>query len=420
MSQQLNKKLDDLAGDIVGGEQKLKTIGADIANLKQQISLLESNATSATGELEKLNAQNKELIQAQKELEQNIIAIIAEDLSFDLLLEQNETTKSEDSIIVSHILNKLNGVMKEDFKRLSKNYEDTITQINSQSNKINQINSSLKNYKRKQSDLLALENKQKSTINDLKRDKEISKNLLKIFEEREPDLIVLAGFLSILDGEILEKYKNKIINIHPSLLPKYGGKGMYGLKVHQAVFENGDKESGCTVHYVTSDVDAGEIIGQDKVDISMAKSPEEIQKIVLEKEWKLLPRVVKELIENNECDINEKRAEQLLRKYGFDFKNIDKNEIIELINKEINDFQEGSSEYIRLLCGYLYCLGDSSDVPLIEKAKYDINFDVGCMIDGEWIDSLENNGVEDEKKHIRTREEIIKAFVSYCKTYFNL
>ena len=254
----------------------------------------------------------------------------------------------------------------------------------------------------------------------LNRDKEISKNLLKIFEEKKPDLIVLAGFLSILDGEILEKYKNKIINIHPSLLPKYGGKGMYGLKVHQAVFENGDKESGCTVHYVTSDVDAGEIIGQDKVDISMAKSPEEIQKIVLEREWKLLPRVVKKLIENNECDINEKRAEQLLRKYGFDFKNIDKNEIIELINKEINDFQEGSSEYIRLLCGYLYCLGDSSDIPLIEKAKYDINFDVGCMIVGEWIDSLENNGVEDEKKHIRTREEIIKAFVSYCKTYFNL
>lgn len=133
----------------------------------------------------------------------------------------------------------------------------------------------------------------------LKRDKEISKNLLKIFEERKSDLIVLAGFLSILDGEILEKYKNKIINIHPSLLPKYGGKGMYGLKVHQAVFENGDKESGCTVHYVTSDVDAGEIIGQDKVDISMAKSPEEIQKIVLEREWKLLPRVVKQLIENN-------------------------------------------------------------------------------------------------------------------------
>ena len=133
----------------------------------------------------------------------------------------------------------------------------------------------------------------------LNRDKEISKNLLKIFEEKKPDLIVLAGFLSILDGEILEKYKNKIINIHPSLLPKYGGKGMYGLKVHQAVFENGDKESGCTVHYVISNVDAGEIIAQDKVDISMAKSPEEIQKLVLEREWNLLPRVVKELIKKS-------------------------------------------------------------------------------------------------------------------------
>jgi len=138
----------------------------------------------------------------------------------------------------------------------------------------------------------------------LNRDKEISKNLLKIFEKRKPGLIVLAGFLSILDGEILEKYKNKIINIHPSLLPKYGGNGMYGLKVHQAVFENGDKESGCTVHYVTSNVDAGEIIAQDKVDISMAKSPEEIQKIVLEREWKLLPRVVKELIKKADIIIH--------------------------------------------------------------------------------------------------------------------
>ena len=74
---------------------------------------------------------------------------------------------------------------------------------------------------------------------------------------------------------------------------------MYGLKVHQAVFKNGDKESGCTVHYVILDVDAGEIIAQDKVDISMAKSPKEIQKIVLEREWKLLPRVVKELIKKS-------------------------------------------------------------------------------------------------------------------------
>mgnify|MGYP001020900849 CR=1 FL=1 len=112
----------------------------------------------------------------------------------------------------------------------------------------------------------------------------------------EISCIVLAGYLSIISENFVKKWSRKIINMHPSLLPKFGGKGMYGLKVHQAVFENGDKESGCTVHYVTSDVDAGEIIGQDKVDISMAKSPEEIQKIVLEREWKLLPSVVKKLI----------------------------------------------------------------------------------------------------------------------------
>ena len=130
----------------------------------------------------------------------------------------------------------------------------------------------------------------------LARNKEISQKILALLELRKTDLIVLAGFLSILDGEILEKYKNKIINIHPSLLPKYGGVGMHGMNVHKAVFENGDKESGCTVHYVTGAVDGGEIIAQARVDISAAQSPEEIQKLVLEHEWKLLPAVVKDLI----------------------------------------------------------------------------------------------------------------------------
>lgn len=90
---------------------------------------------------------------------------------------------------------------------------------------------------------------------------------------------------------------------------------------------------------------------------------------------------------------NEQRAEVLIKKYGFNFAMIPKEEIIELIEKEIYNFQARSSEYIRLLCGYLYCIGDQGDVPLIEKAKYKINFDVDCMIDGEWIDSLKNGGV---------------------------
>ena len=108
---------------------------------------------------------------------------------------------------------------------------------------------------------------------------------------------------------------------------------------------------------------------------------------------------------------NGDRAKQLIDKYGFDFNNIPKSEVIDLIQKEIADFQPGSSEYIRLLCGYLYCIGDVSDVPLLEKAKYKISMDVGCMIDWEWISSLENGGIEDE--YTRPRNELIEDFISY-------
>ena len=112
---------------------------------------------------------------------------------------------------------------------------------------------------------------------------------------------------------------------------------------------------------------------------------------------------------------NEQRTESLIQKYGFDFKKISKEEIRLLIEKEITHFQEGSIEYLRLLCGYLYCIGDISDVSLIERAKYDLNMDVGCMIDQEWIDSLKNGGIEDE--YVRTRDEIIKSFIFYYKDF---
>lgn len=112
---------------------------------------------------------------------------------------------------------------------------------------------------------------------------------------------------------------------------------------------------------------------------------------------------------------NGQRAEQIIKKYGFDFAKIPKKEIIDLIKKEIADYQSGSSEYIRLLCGYLYCIGDISDVPLLEKAKYGINMDVGCMIDGEWIDSLKNGGVK--AQYVGSRHEITDSFVSYYKNF---
>lgn len=112
---------------------------------------------------------------------------------------------------------------------------------------------------------------------------------------------------------------------------------------------------------------------------------------------------------------NEKRAELLVQKYGFDFDTISKGEIRNLIEQEIECFQDGSSEYIRLLCGYLFCLGDIADVPLLERAKHEINFDVGCMIDQEWIDSLKNGGAESES--IRSRNDIIDSFVAYYEGF---
>ncbi|WP_185858091.1 formyltransferase family protein [Blattabacterium cuenoti] len=88
----------------------------------------------------------------------------------------------------------------------------------------------------------------------------LSKEIDNILVRYIPDIIVLSGFLSILDAEFCEKWFNKVINVHPSLLPKYGGKGMYGIKVHQKVIKNKEKISGATVHYVTKNVDLGDII----------------------------------------------------------------------------------------------------------------------------------------------------------------
>lgn len=112
---------------------------------------------------------------------------------------------------------------------------------------------------------------------------------------------------------------------------------------------------------------------------------------------------------------NDQRAEALIQKYGFDFDNIPKEEIRTLIEKEVSHFQEGSLEYIRLLCGYLYCIGDESDVKLLEKVKYNIHMDVECMIDIEWIDSLKNGGMEGE--YVRSRKDIIASFIAYYEDF---
>ena len=112
---------------------------------------------------------------------------------------------------------------------------------------------------------------------------------------------------------------------------------------------------------------------------------------------------------------NEQRAEKIIQKYQFDFEKIPKEEIRVLIRAEIDDFQQGSSEYIRLLCGYLFCIGDQSDVPLIKEAKYKINMDVGCMIALEWIESLENGGEQTED--VRSKEVLVEDFIYYYRNF---
>ena len=121
------------------------------------------------------------------------------------------------------------------------------------------------------------------------------------------DLIVLAGFLKKVPDEFIDAFENRIINIHPALLPSFGGKGMYGLNVHKAVFESTARISGATVHFVDKVYDHGIIIDQQVVDISDVKSPEEIAERVLKIEHEILPAVVKKIAEHK-IIINQKRV----------------------------------------------------------------------------------------------------------------
>ena len=119
-----------------------------------------------------------------------------------------------------------------------------------------------------------------------------SEKILELLREKV-DLIVLAGYLSILDGEILKEFKNKIINIHPSLIPSFSGNGMYGIKVHEAAIKKGVKFSGCTVHFVNEEVDGGAIINQALVPVYFEDTAKTLQERILIEEHKILPEVIK-------------------------------------------------------------------------------------------------------------------------------
>lgn len=112
--------------------------------------------------------------------------------------------------------------------------------------------------------------------------------VLRQLEECGAELVVLAGYMSVLAPEVIEKFRNRIINIHPSLIPKYCGKGFYGMRVHRAVIEAGEKESGATVHFVDEGVDTGKIILQETVPVMEGDSPEDLAARVLETEHRIL------------------------------------------------------------------------------------------------------------------------------------
>ena len=117
--------------------------------------------------------------------------------------------------------------------------------------------------------------------------------------EEKADIVVYAGFMTILDENVCDAYENKMVNVHPALIPSFCGKGYYGLHVHEEALKKGVKVSGATVHFVTAECDAGPIILQKAVDVKDDDTPETLQKRIMEQaEWKILPKAVKLLCDD--------------------------------------------------------------------------------------------------------------------------
>ena len=124
----------------------------------------------------------------------------------------------------------------------------------------------------------------------------LESNLLQKIQEIDPDMIVLAGFLLKFPDHIIEKYPNKIINIHPALLPNYGGKGMYGMHIHRAIVNNKEKETGISIHYVNEHYDEGGIIFQKNVALTDDDTPETVAEKIHELEQKYFPEIISRLL----------------------------------------------------------------------------------------------------------------------------
>lgn len=134
---------------------------------------------------------------------------------------------------------------------------------------------------------------------------EFNKALIEKVNESSPDLIVLAGYLVVIPEEMIRLYRNRIVNIHPSLIPSFCGTGYYGLKVHEAALARGVKVVGATVHFVDEGTDTGPIILQKAVEVKQGDTPEVLQRRVMEEaEWKILPKAIN-LIANERVEVQD-------------------------------------------------------------------------------------------------------------------
>ncbi len=150
-----------------------------------------------------------------------------------------------------------------------------------------------------------LDRAQKLNVTSLYFDRDAFYNtndVLHVLEDINPDIIVLAGFLWLFPSSILKKFPNKVINLHPALLPKYGGKGMFGSNVHQAVLDNKEKETGITIHYVNEKYDDGQIIFQKAFPISSTETLTSLTEKIHELEHRHFPKVIENLLESSTID----------------------------------------------------------------------------------------------------------------------
>lgn len=148
-------------------------------------------------------------------------------------------------------------------------------------------------------DAMALERAKKAgvaayhlSVKNFESEEQLAQAILQVLARNEIDMIFLAGYMRMLHVSVLEKYQNRVFNIHPALLPKFGGKGMYGMHVHRAVLAAGETESGVTIHRVNAEYDSGEIVAQTKVPVLQEDTPETLAARVLEREHSFLVEVI--------------------------------------------------------------------------------------------------------------------------------